>query len=493
MSDIGFDHPTATHAPPVPAGRGDDRTGDLTFWIAASAGALGGLAGGLVFGGVMLSIGFLPTVAAIVRTDSAIVGFVVHMLFAAVIGAGFGILVARQERRIGELLSWGLVYGALWWLLGPLTLLPLFLGRAVRWDVATAQGLLPSLVGHLLYGAVTAMCFALLTRRRRADTADTVDLRTAAIAVLSGAVTGTLLAAATSMAAGGYSSLFVGVLAGAGYPLLFGVRGEGTGPGMIRGVAYGFVWWIVAGLTLPSLLSGYGLDWSVRAARHAVPTLPGYLLLGVGIAVVFGWLMGLVRAVSSDALAETGERLRGNRVTGVLHGILAGLVGGVVFTGVMVAIGFLPRVAALLGSGSAGVGIVVHLIISVIIGIGYAVWFRGRSFDPASGLGWGVSYGFLWWVLGYLTLLPLLLGHAPVWSPDSLAAGFPSLVGHLGYGAALGLVYQRLEQRVSPWYLTRSEVAAERARARYRQILGSAPALWSLVVLIAVLMPVLVG
>src|SRR5262249_3060390 len=106
---------------------------------------------------------------------------------------------------------------------------------------------------------------------------------------------------------------------------------------------------------------------------------------------------------------------------------------------------------------------------------------------------WGVSYGFLWWILGNLTLLPLLLGAAPHWSAATLAASFPSLVGHLAYGAVLGLVYQRLEQRVSPWQSTRREAAAARAPARQGQPLGAAPGLWSLMTCVALLVPILVS
>ncbi|MEJ8670938.1 hypothetical protein WKI71_28740 [Streptomyces sp. MS1.AVA.1] len=120
-------------------------------------------------------------------------------------------------------------------------------------------------------------------------------------------------------------------------------------------------------------------------------------------------------------------------------------------------------------------GLVLHLLISQVVGVTYAVFFRRRSFDAASGVGWGVSYGFLWWVLGNLTLLPVLLGADPQWSAAALAVAFPSLVGHLAYGAVLGLVYQRLEERVAPWHLTRSEAAAARAAARHEQTLSAAP------------------
>jgi uncharacterized membrane protein YagU involved in acid resistance len=135
---------------------------------------------------------------------------------------------------------------------------------------------------------------------------------------------------------------------------------------------------------------------------------------------------------------------------------------------------------------------VVHLVIAQLIGVSYAVLFRRCSFDLASGLGWGVSYGFVWWVLGGLTLLPLLTTGAPHWSAGGIAVAFPSLVGHLAYGAALGIVYYRLENRTNPWWSTRSEVESERATARRNLTLGSAPALWGLVVVIALTMPVLI-
>jgi uncharacterized membrane protein YagU involved in acid resistance len=225
-----------------------------------------------------------------------------------------------------------------------------------------------------------------------------------------------------------------------------------------------------------------------------VASLPGYLLLGAGTALLTSWLGGLSRAVFSDDVRHALEgRLAGGRVISIWHGVIAGLAGGVVFTGVMVAVGFLPAVAALIGSESAVVGLVIHLLISQAVGVTYAVFFRRRSFDPASGIGWGVSYGFLWWVLGNLTLLPLLLGTTRQWSAAALAVSFPSLVGHLAYGAVLGLVYQRLEERVSPWHLTRSEATALRAAARHEQTLSAAPALWSLITCVALLIPILVS
>ncbi|MFD9740401.1 hypothetical protein [Umezawaea sp. NPDC059074] len=449
-------------------------------------GGVAGAAGGLVFGATMGVFGMLPTVASIVRTDSVEVGFVVHMAIAVVIGTGFGMLVVRRRVRVSETVFWGLLYGAFWWFLGPQTLLPLLRGTAVAWDVAGARTVLPSLFGHLCYGVVLAAVFV-LTRRNHAAT----RARWRVDAVGRGAVAGLVCAAVGGPDVG---RLVLGAVVGACYPLLFTARPEATGPALIRGTVYGFLWWVLLRLSLEPLLRNGSLDWSPDASTAAVDRLPGYLLLGAGTAVLFTWFGALARGLFVDdvrvfqAEAPGG---RGLRATG--YGALAGLAGGAVFTAVMVLVGALPTVARIMGASSPAAGLVVHLVISQVIGVSYAVLFRRRSFDPVSGIGWGVSYGFFWWVLGNLTLLPLLTGGHVDWSAAGLAAGFPSLVGHLGYGAALGAVYQWLESRANPWWVTRSEAEAARATARREQVLGSAPALWVLTVLIAVTLPVLVG
>jgi hypothetical protein len=130
----------------------------------AALGALAGVAGGAAFGAAMAQLGSLPSVASLVRAQSATVGLAVHMLIAITVGAGFGLLVAARHASAGETLFWGLTYGALWWFLGPLTLLPLFTGRPLAWHLDAAQAQVPSLLGHLLYGAVTALALVGLHR-----------------------------------------------------------------------------------------------------------------------------------------------------------------------------------------------------------------------------------------------------------------------------------------------------------------------------------------
>ena len=110
---------------------------------------------------------------------------------------------------------------------------------------------------------------------------------------------------------------------------------------------------------------------------------------------------------SGMAQTTQGEGLgtRGLRV--IVWGLLSGIVGGSLFFLVMWQTGGLPAVAALVGMRAELTGFAVHMIISILVGISYGLLFKGRSYDVGSALGWGVSYGFFWWILGALTLMPI--------------------------------------------------------------------------------------
>lgn len=472
----------------------------------AALGALAGVAGGAAFAAAMAQLGSLPSVASLVRDQSATVGLAVHMLIAVTVGAGFGLLVAARRAAAGETLFWGLTYGAVWWFLGPLTLLPLFTGRPLAWHLHTAQAQVPSLLGHFLYGSVTALTLVALRRLGGPP-----GNRLTRWGLLRGALAGTVaavglalfltaaLAPATALAAPtgwpqGLATLVVGLVFGAGYALLNPDAPSGAGPGLVRGSGYGFAWWVIGHLTVIPVLSGSCLAWSLPAVRQAFPALPGLVLLGAATAVLRIWLDAATRGLLTDDVRRREEEGAGTRsLRAVGRGVAAGLAGGLVFTAVMLQIGYLPTVARLAGSTSLGAGLVVHLLISVFLGASYGLLFRRRSYDVGSALGWGVSYGLFWWVLGALTLLPVLLGGSPQWDADAVAATFPSLVGHLAYGAALGVAYFHLEARVSPWWLARTQAEADRAGLRRRETLTAAPALWSLLVLVALTVPLLVA
>jgi hypothetical protein len=83
-------------------------------------------------------------------------------------GMGYGLLFRHEAPDAGSAVAWGLIYGLLWWFIGPMTLLPILFRGSLSWTTETAALLLPSLIGHLIYGAGTAVTFLALERRRAA-------------------------------------------------------------------------------------------------------------------------------------------------------------------------------------------------------------------------------------------------------------------------------------------------------------------------------------
>ncbi len=130
-------------------------------------GAYGGFAGGLIFGMLMGMMGMLPMIGSMIGQPTAAAGFVVHMANSVVIGVGFAIVLGRFVSGTPNGVGLGLVYGGVWWILGPLTLMPLLMGMGfgVHWNVTAAAAMLPSLVGHLMYGGVLGLVYTWLRHR----------------------------------------------------------------------------------------------------------------------------------------------------------------------------------------------------------------------------------------------------------------------------------------------------------------------------------------
>jgi len=135
----------------------------------------------------------------------------------------------------------------------------------------------------------------------------------------------------------------------------------------------------------------------------------------------------------------------------IRNGIASGLVGGVVF-GIMMQMmnaptpdgGQMPMmamVAKVVHSDRIAVGWLYYLFNSAVIGATFGWLLGSRSHRYSAGLGWGAAYGFAWWILGGLILMPLALGMPP-FAPLQMAPMRPvamgSLVGHLIYGVILG-------------------------------------------------------
>ncbi len=481
------------------------RVDDLTR--GALFGALAGLVGGVVFGAAMAELGVLPSVASIVRVESSVVGFVVNMAIAAAVGSGLGALTWRQRPGAGETLFWGMAYGMLWWFIGTLTLHPLILDGGPTWDVESAQVALPALLGHILYGSTAGLVIVVLRLRDRAEMVDGWSLVRGLLAgIAAAAIAGAILdaqgqlpgfvgrATADSTTTVWLLTLLIGLLSGGAFALLHPHPSDGSGPGLIRGAMYGFLWWVAASVTVLPALHGTGLPWAVAEVQEAFPSMPGYVLMGGAISLFYRWLGTVMRVLFSDVVVGGDEEGIGTLGLHTLsRGVVAGFVGGLMFTGIMVQTGVLTNVAGLARITSPVAGFFVHLLIANIIGASYGLLFRRQSYDVGSALGWGLSYGFIWWILGPLTLAPVFLGTTPEWTAAVAAEAFPNLIGHLVYGSGLGLMFYFMEARYSPWWIPRRQAEVDRVERRRQQVLTSAPALWTLVVMISLTLPLLLG
>jgi hypothetical protein len=130
----------------------------------ATSGALAGLIGGLVFGIMMGMMGMLPMVGMLIRVENAVVGFIVHMVISAFIGAVYGVIARRFALTPLKAIIGGVLNGVAWWVLGALILMPLLLGMTqMVFVIGQAQWL--SLLGHLVFGLVTSFAFIPLAKR----------------------------------------------------------------------------------------------------------------------------------------------------------------------------------------------------------------------------------------------------------------------------------------------------------------------------------------
>jgi uncharacterized membrane protein YagU involved in acid resistance len=130
----------------------------------------------------------------------------------------------------------------------------------------------------------------------------------------------------------------------------------------------------------------------------------------------------------------------------IVKGVIAGLIGGVVFGMMMAMMGMLPMIGMLVGQENATVGFLVHMLISAGIGGTYGVIASRLPQNVITALIAGAVNGVVWWVLGALIMMPLMLGMGEmVFVVGEMQ--WMSLLGHLIYGVITGLAFLFLVKR----------------------------------------------
>ncbi len=278
-------------------------------------GGVAGVVGGWAFGRWMAAVHFFPLVAGLVHSDSPEVGMALHFLIAVVIGASFGLLFQPEIRSLGSSMGWGLGYGIFWWFLGPLTLLPLLQGQPLDWSYEHGSDLFGSLVGHIVYGLLVGVVYAVTDRlwvgffyaadpiHREAEGPGVRLLHSlawgAGASLLGGLLFGLLLAFSGGLSrvarlAGDAAPvtaflihLLVSALIGMTYGVFFQREAPNWPASLGWGLLYGLVWWYLGPLTLLRIFVGEPCLWTAADADAALPWLIGHLLYGVVTALVF--------------------------------------------------------------------------------------------------------------------------------------------------------------------------------------------------------------
>ncbi len=450
--------------------------------------------------------------ALIARVPSSSLSTPLSTLLGALYGLLFVCFLARRIAYVGSGLVWGLGYALLLWLAVPTGILPLLQSAARMGMLDEARVHFPELVAYLLFFGfpLGVMSGVLNTSKTSGERMYFTFLRAVTVGGLAGLVGGwafsiwfaqnnafVLIAGivnSDSSAVGMLLHYLIAAVIGASFGLLFQRDVRDSGSSICWGLAYGLFWWFLGPLTLWPLLLHQHVDWSYLHGSVLFGSLIGHAVYGILLGLLYAWgnrlWVGLF--IESDPLKRQAEGPGILTLRSLAWGALASVLGGLLFSIIMVATGVLPQVAALIRGSSPLAGFVVHLVISVLIGMSYGLLFEHESPDGGSSIAWGMLYGLAWWFIGPLTLMPILLGHAVTWTMQAADILLPSLLGHLIYGAATGLVFFWFESHHAEWLLLDKRIVAHEERLR-RPPGTPAPALWLVVLGLGVVLPIVLG
>src|ERR1700691_4861190 len=367
--------------------------------------------------------GLLGGLALLPAAHSTVVtGPVLGVLY----GLLFALLFSNRASSTGSGLLWGLGYALLLWLAVVTVILQLVDAGATSLDqLRTNRDNFPDLVGYMLcFGAPLGLVLGTLQSRRPQN-----DLTpfSAGRAIMGGTLAGIVggwafgkwmeqvnfypliagLVGSNSRMVGESLHFFFAVIIGVTFALLFQREARGYGSSMVCGMAYGIFWWFLGPLTILPLWSHRPLDWSSSHASELFGSLIGHIVYGVIVGLLYAavdrlWVRFFTESDPIHRQPE-GPGLRFIRL--IQWGAVSGIAGGALYALVLIATGSWKEVAAVVGGTSPTLGFAVHLAISILMGATYGLLFQREAPNFASGIGWGLVYGLIGWVIRPLTLL----------------------------------------------------------------------------------------
>ena len=460
----------------------------------------------------LLGLG-LGTVGGALRSVQLTTSVAHGVLLGGLFGLAFGLFFAQRATSAGAGLIWGVGCALLLWVMVPAGILPMLAGSTRSMGMLSdARAQFPELVAYLLCLGMS-VGVALGIRGGLRSSAKQSQFRMGR-AIVGGGLAGALggLIFGHWMSAGEFFPLVAGfgelpsraanmtlqfgvaLLIGASFGMLFQRDIRGYGSSMGWGLGYGIFWWFLGQLTLLPVAARMQLDWSAEHGRELFGALVGHILYGLILGITYATLDRVwVRLfIQSDPLNREAEGPGIRTLRSLEWGAMAGLVGGLISSPVMLATGILPKIAGL-GSGFSILdGLLIHLFISALIGMSYGLLFRNEASNLGLGVAWGWVFGLIWWYLGPMTFLPLMLTGVCDWGTDAASALLPSLMGHLIYGAVTALTFLLLERRYTRWLFLDPRIAAREQR-RIRPVGTPAPPLWFFALGLGVLLPILLG
>jgi hypothetical protein len=260
------------------------------------------------------------------------------------------------------------------------------------------------------------------------------------------------------------------------------------------GLGFTVFCWFAGPLTFFPLAERMPLNWSMDAAVQLFGPLVGYILYGLILGVVYATFdRAWVRLfIESDPLNREPDGPGFRLFRSLQWGALAGFAGGLVSSPFMFAAHVLSNVAGVATQLSSVTGLLVHLLVSTLIGMSYGILFRDEASNLAMAGAWGWVFGLIWWYVGPLTLLPLILTGEIDWRITAASALLPSLLGHLIYGACTASLFYILERAHTRKQMFDSRMSARELR-RLRPVGTPAPALWFFAMGMGVMLPLLLG